>query len=146
MWRKVLEADLVSSLSLKEVDAFRKSAEFEHDPVDQLIRGTCAYVRGCIRSGGAKVRMAREEDWLPESLIPPAMDYLRFSILTRMNVVVNESRTKSYEQALALFDQLRRGDFVPESELADPEPIAEDPTEKATSPLAAEATPPHLLD
>ena len=146
MWRKVQEADLVSSLSLKEVDAFRKSAEFEHDPVEKQIRGTCAYVRGCIRTDGAKVRMAREEDWLPESLIPPAMDYLRYNILTRMNVVVNESRTKSYDNAVALFDQLRRGDYVPESELADPEPTVDDPTEKATAPIAAPATPPHLLD
>ena len=146
MWRKVLEADLVSSLSLKEVDAFRKSAEFEHDPVDHLIRGTCAYVRGCIRTGGAKVRMAREEDWLPESLIAPAMDYLRFNILTRMDKTVNESRTESYKGALSLFDKLRKGEFVPESEMADPEPVQDDPADKATSPIAAPAEPPHLLD
>lgn len=146
MWRKVLEADLTATLALNEIDAFRKSADFEHDPVEAQIRQVCGYVRGCIRTGGAKVRMAREEDWLPESLISPAMDYLRFSILTRMDMVVNESRTKAYEAALALFDQLRRGDFVPESELADPEPPVEDPTEKATSPVAAPPTPERLLD
>lgn len=146
MWRKVAEADLNSSLSQSEIDAYRRSADFEHDPVESQIRQVCSYVRGCIRSGGAKVRMAREEDWLPESLISPAMDYLRFQILTRMNQPVNESRTKAYENALALFDQLRKGEFVPESELADPEPIAEDPAGKATSPLAAEATPKRLLD
>lgn len=146
MWRKVQEADLISSLAQNEVDSFRRSAQFEHDPVEQQIRQTCAYVRGCIRTGGAKVRMAREEDWLPESLISPAMDYLRYQILTRMNQVVNESRTKAYDNAVIVFDQLRRGEFVPESELADPEPIADDPTEKATAPVAAEASPPHLLD
>lgn len=146
MWRKVAEADLNSSLAQSEIEAYRRSADFEHDPVESQIRQVCSYVRGCIRSGGAKVRMAREEDWLPESLISPAMDYLRFQILTRMNQPVNESRTKAYENALALFDQLRKGEFVPESELADPEPIAEDPAEKATSPLAAEATPKRLLD
>lgn len=146
MWRKVQEADLVSTLSLDEVDAFRSSAQFENDPVEQQIRGACAYVRGYIRTGGSKVRMAREEDWLPESLIAPAMDYLRFNILTRLDFVVNESRTKSYEQALALFDQLRRGEFVPESELVDPEPLASDPSDKATSPIAAPACPPRMLD
>lgn len=146
MWRKVLEADLTASLALNEIDAYRKSADFEHDPVESQIRQVCGYVRGCIRTGGAKVRMAREEDWLPESLISPAMDYLRFQLLTRKNVNVNESRTKAYEASLALFDQLRRGDFVPESEFVDPEPTAEDPSEKATTPLAAPATPPHLLD
>ena len=146
MWRKVHEADLTATLAMNEIDAFRTSADFEHDPVESQIRQVCGYVRGCIRTGGAKVRMAREEDWLPESLISPAMDYLRFQLLTRKNVNVNESRTKAYEAALALFDQLRRGEFVPESELADPEPPVEDPSEKATAPLAAPATPPHLLD
>ena len=146
MWRKVQEADLNSSLSQSEIEAYRRSADFEHDPVESQIRQICSYVRGCIRSGGTKVRMAREEDWLPESLISPAMDYMRYQILTRMNQPVNESRTKAYENAIALFDQLRRGEFVPESELVDPEPIAEDPSEKAASPIAAEATPPHLLD
>ena len=146
MWRKVQEADLTATLSVKEIESFRKSAEFENDPVEKQIRQTCSYVRGCIRTGGSKVRMAREEDWLPESLISPAMDYLRYQILTRMNVVVNESRTKAYDNALALFNELRRGEFVPESELVDPEPLAEDPSEKATAPIAAEANPPRLLD
>ena len=144
MWRKVHEADLISSLAMSEVEAFRKSAEFENEPVEQQIRQTCAYVRGCIRTGGVlkDAQMAKETDWLPESLVPPAMDYLRFRILTRMNQVVNASRTKSYEDAVALFDQLRRGDFVPEPDST----AAVDETEKATSPLAAEATPPHMLD
>lgn len=146
MWRKVQEADLISSLSQSEIEAYRRSADFAHDPVESQIRQICSYVRGCIRSTGAKVRMAREEDWLPESLISPAMDYLRYQILTRMNVVVNESRTKAYDNALALFNELRRGEFVPESELADPEPLADDPSEKATAPIAAEANPPRLLD
>lgn len=146
MWRKVLESDLNASLSQSEIDAYRRSADFEHDPVESQIRQICSYVRGCIRSGGAKVRMAREEDWLPESLISPAMNYMRYQILTRMNQPVNESRTKAYENALALFNELRRGEFVPESELVDPEPLAEDPSEKATAPIAAEANPPRLLD
>lgn len=146
MWRKVQEADLNSSLSQSEIEAYRRSADFEHDPVESQIRQICSYVRGCIRSSGAKVRMAREEDWLPESLISPAMDYLRYQILTRMDIPVNESRTKAYERAGEIFDQLRKGEFVPESELVDPEPLAEDPSEKATAPIAAEANPPRLLD
>ena len=146
MWRKVLEADLTATLAMNEIDAFRTSSDFEHDPVESQIRQVCGYVRGCIRTGGAKVRMAREEDWLPESLISPAMDYLRFNLLTRMDLKVNESRTKAYDAARELFDLLRRGEFVPESELVDPEPTVEDPSEKATAPLAAPATPPHLLD
>lgn len=140
MWRKVHEADLNASLSLSEIDAFRKSA-LDGDPVEAQIRQGCAYVRGCIRTGGSKVRMAPAEDWLPESLISPAMDYLRFNILTRMNMVVNESRTKAYESAKEIFDQLRRGEFVPESD--GPQ---DDSSDKALSPIALEATPERLLD
>lgn len=146
MWRKVQEADLNSSLSQSEIEAYRRSADFEHDPVESQIRGVCAYVRGCIRSGGSKCRIAREEDWLPESLISPAMDYLRYQILTRMNQPVNESRTKAYDNAVTLFDQLRKGEFIPESEFVDPEPPVEDPSEKASAPIVAAANPPHLLD
>ena len=143
MWRKVHEADLISSLSLKEVDAYRKSAEFENDPVESQIRNVCAYVRGCIRTGG-KLRedqMAREEDWLPESLVSPAMDYLRFKVLTRMNVVVNESRTKAYEEANALFNELKRGEYAPE-----PDGTAQEDAKKATSPTFSPPKPERMLD
>ena len=116
MWRKVHEADLNASLSLAELDAFRKSADFEHDPVESQIRQVCSYVRGIIRSAPSRVRMAQDEDWLPESLISPAMAKLRFDLLTRMNLPVNESRTKAYEKAEELFDKIRRGEFVPESD------------------------------
>ena len=143
MWRKVHEADLISSLSLKEVDAYRKSAEFENDPVESQIRNVCAYVRGCIRTGG-KLRedqMAKEEDWLPESLIAPAMDYLRFKVLTRMNVVVNDSRTKAYEEANALFNELKRGEYAPE-----PDGTAAPDATKATTPAWSDVAPARMLD
>lgn len=116
-WRKVQECDLEATLSQDEISAFRKSADFEHDPVEAQLRQACAYVRSIIRSGG-KCRPAADESTLPESLISPAMDYLRHQILTRMNVVVNESRTRAYEQALKLFDEIRSGRFIPESDAA----------------------------
>lgn len=127
MWRKVHEADLIASLSMQEIEAFRRSADFEHDPVESQIRQTCSYVRGVIRSAPARVRMASEEDWLPESLISPAMAKLRFDILTRMGLVVNESRTKAYENAEELFDKVRRGEFVPESDGVDNDAVAGSP-------------------
>lgn len=144
MWRKVHEADLTASLSLAEIDAFRQSADFEHDPVESQIRQVCSYVRGCIRSGGVikDRQMAKDESALPESLISPAMDYLRWQILTRMNLTVNDSRTKAYDRANEIFDSLRRGEYIPE-----PDALAEaDDSTKAVSPIAADATPPRLLD
>lgn len=82
--------------------------------------------------------------WLPESLIPPTMDYLRYNILTRMNLVVNESRSKAYDNAVKVFNELRRGDFVPES---DETGEGEDqPPVKANSPIAGTAKPERMLD
>lgn len=146
MWRKVTESDLTAALSQSEIEAFRRSATFEADPVHGGIRQVCSLVRGCIRTGGARVRMSRDEEALPESLIQPAMDYLRHNILTRMNVEVNASRTKAYENACELFRKLAAGEFVPESDTENPEPAADDPGDRALSPAAASAEPARLLD
>lgn len=141
MYRKVHEADLNASLSLNEIDAFRKSA-LDDDPVEAQIASVVAYVRGCIRAGG-KATLSREEDFLPESLILPAMDYLRYQILTRMNLVVNESRTKAYEKAFELFNEVRKGEFIPESD-AFAAPVSND---CATAPACGRANPDkRLLD
>lgn len=139
-WRKVTEADLTSALSAAEVGAFKQSAG-RGQPVAQQIEATVAYVRGCIRSGG-RCRPDPDESTLPESLVAPAMDWLRFRFLTRMNIQVNEARTKLYEDARKLFDAIARGEYVPESAVED----EEDATSKSVSPAAAPATPPRLLD
>ena len=109
-WRKVSESDLIASLSQKEVDAFRKSAEFENDPVERLLAGVVAKVRGYIRASRT-VPLDPDESTIPEALVTDAMDYLRYEILTRMNVVVNESRTKAYERAVETFKEVANGTF-----------------------------------
>ena len=140
MYRKVHEADLNASLSLAEIDAFRKSA-LDGDPVEAQIASVVAYVRGCIRSGGKAV-LSRKEDYLPESLILPAMDYLRYQILTREDLKVNESRTKAYDRACDLFNSIRKGEFVPESDA-----MSTTSSELATAPATGRANPEkRLLD
>lgn len=113
-WRKPTEDDLIATLSQNEVDAFRKSAAFEADPVEALLRRTTALVRGYIRSNG-NVRVSPNDDTIPESCISPAMDYAAYDILKRMNVVVNESRQKARDDALAFFRDIVSGKFNPES-------------------------------
>lgn len=126
-WRKVTESDLISSLSQKEVNAFRTSSEFEHDPVEQLLAGIVAKVRGYIRASRT-VALDPDESKIPEALVSDAMDYVRYEILTRMNLVVNESRTKAYERAVETFKEVANGTFkvepgvepVPASSVAAP--------------------------
>lgn len=141
-WRKLTEEDLVASLSQKEVDAFRASAGLGDDPVEAQLDAVAAFVRGCVRSGG-RAALASGAGTVPESLVPAALDYLRWQVLTRQNLVVNESRTKAYEAALALFDRVRSGDFVPEADV-DGE---EEAREAALAPATGRANPQkRLLD
>ena len=143
-WRKVTESDLVASLAQNEVEAYRTSGDFEHDPVEQQIAAAVAYVRGCIRTGG-KARLSKDESLLPESLVIPTMDYLRYNVLTRKGSVVNESRTNAYEKACLLFDEIRKGDYIPES--GDETDDAEVTNDRATTPATGRANPEkRLLD
>ncbi len=143
-WRKVTESDLVASLAQNEVEAYRTSGDFEHDPVEQQIAAAVAYVRGCIRTGG-KARLSKDESLLPESLVIPTMDYLRYNVLTRKGNVVNESRTNAYEKACLLFDEIRKGDYIPES--GDEADDAEVTNDRATAPSTGKPNPcKRLLD
>jgi len=139
-WRQVVEADLSSALSGAEVEAYRSNADLENDPVEKQIASVVAYVRGCIKSGG-HATLSDDESYLPESLIGPAMDYLRYRILTRMNVGVNESRAKLYDDARELFEAVSQGEFIPESD-----GVEDDSADKALSPAAAPGSQPPLLD
>lgn len=140
MWRKVTEQDLVSALSQDEVDAFR-AGQGDEDPILVQIADEVAYVRGVIRSAPARIRLSADEGALPASLIKPAMDHLRFNVLTRLDVKVNESRTLAYQKALELLDQVREGKFIPES---DGEPDGS--TDVAGSPASGAVRPHRLLD
>ncbi len=140
MWREVTEDDLIAVMAQAEINAFRQSAA--NDPVEPQIRSTVAFVRGIIRSAcGSKV-MCPNEKTLPESLILPAMDYLRFNMLMRFKMAANESRTKAYEHAIELWREIRNGSYTPE-------PYGEENQaagEMALSPMAAPANPERLLD
>ena len=119
---KVLTADgLTASLSRREAEAFRASSEGVEDPVESLVASTASFVRGCVRSGG-RAALSQDPLAIPESLVPAATDYIRWQLLSRHDIVVNESRTKAYEAALALFEKVRSGDFVPESDGEDDAP------------------------
>ena len=114
MWRSITEADVVSTLSRKEVDAFRQSVDEGGTLLDDLCRRTAQMVRAYIRAG-ARVSVSADGDTIPEGLISPACDYLVFDLLKRMPVPVGEDRRRAREQAIALFDDLAAGKVIPES-------------------------------
>ena len=142
MWRRPTEDDLVSSLSREEVEAFRADGDFGGDPVEAQIRDVAAFVRGFIRANGG-VRMCPDGGTLPASLVGPAMDYLRHRLLTRVNLAVNESRTRAWEAAKDLFQRIAEGKFSPESYTADPD--GDGGARPATRPATGRPNPGRML-
>lgn len=140
MWRKLTENDLVSALSREEVDAYR--ADFEIDPVPELLGQTTAYVRGYIRTNGS-VRMDPDETTVPQSCVGPAMDYLVISILKRIGIEPNEVRKTAREEAVAYFRDIAAGKNKPEDF-----DLAPDNSQKmvAATPAFSNPKPERLLD
>ena len=138
-WRTVTEQDLESALSGAEIEAFRRSST-AGDPVAAQSAAGVAYVRGIVRSAPARVRIG-PEGTIPESLVLPCVERLRFSVLTRMDMPVNESRRLAYEKAEELLEKVRTGAFVPEGDGE-----GETGGDVAGSPAVGPVNPARLLD
>lgn len=110
-WRKLTEDDLVAALSRDEVEAYRR--DFETDPVPELLRQAAETVRGYVRSNGS-VRMDPTPETLPASLVGPAIDYAVVSVLKRIAIDPNETRTQARADALELFRDIAAGRHRPE--------------------------------
>lgn len=117
MWRPLTPKDLLARLSAKEIEAYRKSFETDEasaSVLEQLCASTADFVRGRLRAGG-KVRLSSKDSTIPEGLISAACDWMMFDLLTRVGLVVNESRTLKRTQAEELFKDVADGKFIPES-------------------------------
>ena len=113
MWREVSDADLKAALSEQEARAFSRTDGFDDAAARDCVANAVAHARGFIRSG-RRCRMAPDARLLPEMLVAPTMDFACFNLLKRFNRPVNESRTKAYERACALFEKVGTGLLVPE--------------------------------
>ena len=114
-WRAPTIDDLASTLSKRELDAYRTSTDVEAaDPVAALIDSTAEMVRSYCRSNKA-CTLSPNAGEIPESLISPAMDYAAYSLLKRFPTPVGEDRRRAREQAVALFLKVSTNEFTPES-------------------------------
>lgn len=136
-WRRITVEDITSALSSAEIDAFGES--WPSDTASANIDEVTAYVRGVIRSSPHAATLG-PEGTLPDSLILPTVDYLRFRLLTRFDLTVNEARTKAYDDAKEVFDRIRSGEYVPESSESG------SVSSKCGSPASGSVHPHRLLD
>lgn len=101
-WRRLTEGDLAAYLSQREVEAYRRSADYTADAVASILAATGHLVRAHVRSGGVRVSPASEPA-IPEALVPPALDYAAFDLLKRFRLPVPEDRREARRQAIDLF-------------------------------------------
>ncbi len=114
-WRKLTEDDLVAFLSQKEVDAYRRSADFSPDVIAAILTSTGNFVRGHVRASGVSMSPASAPA-IPDSLVSPALDYAVYDVLKRMKVAVGEDRRTARAQAIELFKRVADGKMAVEPE------------------------------
>lgn len=134
-WREVTGRDLRAALSDGETRAFSASDGFSEAALDETVANAVAHVRGFVRSG-RRCRMAPDARLLPDMLAAPTLDFAAFNLLKRFNRPVNESRTKAYERACALFEKVGTGLLTPEDWGEAPDAVA------AAAPAAPSSTAP----
>lgn len=140
MWKLLTEADLAGHLSQKEIDAFRKSGSVDGiDPVETILENTALLVRAYVRKSGVSV--SADPLAVPGSLMSAALDYAVYNLLKRINVPINDARSKAREEALALFEKVRTGELIVETDGA--EDIL---TSAPATPSCLNPDPPRLLD
>jgi len=120
MWRAPDIEDLRVSLSQKEIDLYNNASasvgdENLVDPTVRSIRAAVSYVRGFIQSSPKGVAMDPDGTTLPESLIPPAMDYCAIAMLKRIPGDISKPRIDAKDSAIELFRSIAMGDYTPES-------------------------------
>lgn len=114
MWRKPDKDDIYATISKEEVELYRASAEWSSDPIERLCARAVSMVRDKLRTNG-NVRMSPNEGEIPESCISPAMDYLAFDILKRIDAGISEERKQARRDAVDYFNRIAAGKENPES-------------------------------
>lgn len=115
MWRKPTIDDLTAALSVREVEAYKRSADFGgSDPAEQILASTADLVRGYCRNN-SNLQLSPTAGEIPESLMSPAMDYAVFQLLKRMPISISEERKSAQSSALRIFGDVAKGIMTPES-------------------------------
>lgn len=115
MWRIPTVDDLKHTLSTREIEAYQAhngSVDWK-TAAEALVLRTATFVRGCVRSGG-KTRMSPRAHEIPESLVSAAMDYCAYDVLKQLPVKITEERKLARRDAVALFDKVAAGKYIPE--------------------------------
>ena len=113
-WNRPTLEDLASKLSVKEGTAFSASADYQGEPVRNILDMTADVFRDALRTNG-RVRLSPVEHSIPGGCLSYAMDYALYDVLTRLDKPVNEDRRRKREAAEKYLEKVAKGDLTPES-------------------------------
>ena len=113
-WREPTEDDIIATISVAELQAYKNSANWEQDPVEILCRRAAAMVRDALRTNG-NVEMSPNEYEIPEGCISAAMDYVCFDIVKRNGGAATKERTEARQKAEVFFERIATGKYTPVS-------------------------------
>ena len=111
-WREPTEDDIIATISVAELQAYKASANWQEDPVEILCRRAAALVRDALRTNG-NVEMSPKEYEIPEGCISAAMDYVCFDVVKRNGGAATKERTEARKRAEEFFDRIAQGKFTP---------------------------------
>ena len=111
-WRVPTEDDIIATISVAELNAYKASANWQEDPVDILCRRAAALVRDTLRTNG-NVEMSPNEYEIPEGCISAAMDYVCFDVVKRNGGAATKERTEARRKAEEFFREIARREFTP---------------------------------
>ena len=111
-WRIPTEDDVIATISMAELQAYKQSANWQEDPVDILCHRAAAMVRDALRTNG-NVGMSPNEYEIPEGCISAAMDYVCFDVVKRNGGTVTKERKEARRAAEKLFERIANGEYTP---------------------------------
>lgn len=111
-WRKPTEDDIIATISVAELNAYKSSANWQEDPVDILCKRAASMVRDALRSNG-NVEMSPNQYEIPEGCISAAMDYACFDIVKRTGGAATKERAEARKRAEEFFERIAEGRFTP---------------------------------
>jgi len=111
-WRVPTEDDIIATISLAELQAYKQSANWQEDPVEILCHRAAAMVRDALRTNG-NVAMSPVEYEIPEGCISAAMDYVCFDVVKRNGGGATKERKEARRAAEKFFARIASGEYTP---------------------------------
>ena len=111
-WIQIKENDVKTRLAGAEFSAYSTVArsQGQANPLPEIIDQVVDEVRGYIAAN--KSNRLGAGNTIPQKLLRATLSIIRYQLITRLPVEINEQRTKEYVNAVALMEQVATGKYA----------------------------------